>query len=244
MLKDNFYAQFGEDKVLYELFGEKNVGVCVEVGGYDGITGSNTYFFEKIGWECLILEPIPEFCKKIKLNRNCNILQIAASDKEGISDFYIAKGVETLSTIETDKKHFDRIHKDGGSGIEQIKVKTGLLTKILKNYGYRDIDFLTLDVEGHEMSALRGLDFKKINIKILIIEDATFGKSKEIKNFMKANSFIRFKRTGCNDWYAKKESNFFNIFTVFLLELKIFSVLQLKKIKSLFKSIFFQNPLI
>ena len=30
-----------------DLFGKKNIGACVEVGGYDGITGSNTYFFEK-----------------------------------------------------------------------------------------------------------------------------------------------------------------------------------------------------
>jgi FkbM family methyltransferase len=241
MLEHIFYAQFSEDKILYNLFGKKNIGVCVEVGGYDGITGSNTLFFEKIGWKCLILEPIPDLCEKIKANRNCDILQVAASDKAGIRDFYIAKGVETLSTIETDKNHFDRIHKDGGSGIEQIKVKTELLTQILKDNGYIEIDFLTLDVEGHEMSALRGLDFKKINIKILIIEDATFGKSNNVKNFMKANSFIRFKRTGCNDWYAKKESNFFNIFSVFLIELEIFFILQFKKIKSLIKKVIFKT---
>jgi FkbM family methyltransferase len=244
MLEHIFYAQFGEDKILYNLFGKKNIGACVEVGGYDGITGSNTYFFEKTGWKCLILEPIPELCEKIKLNRNCDILQVAASDKKGFSDFYIAKGAETLSTIETDKEHFDRIHQDGGTDIEQIKVKTDLLTNILIHQGYNEIDFLTLDVEGHEMSALRGLDFEKINIKILIIEDATFGKSNSVKNFMKANSFIRFKRTGCNDWYAKKGSDFFNICTVFLIELEIFFILQLKKIKSVIKKMIFKIPLI
>lgn len=237
MLKHNYYAQFGEDKILYSLFDKSNIGACVEVGGYDGVLGSNTYFFEKIGWNCLIIEPIPELCEKIKLNRSCDFIQVAASDKEGISDFYIARGVETLSIIETNKNHFDRIYKDGGSEIQQIKVKTNLLTKILKDHGYVEIDFLTLDVEGHEMSALRGLDFKEINIKILIIEDATFGKSNDVKKFMKANSFIRFKRTGCNDWYAKKESNFFNVLSVLKTELEIFYMLQIKKIKSLIKKI-------
>jgi FkbM family methyltransferase len=241
MTKDNFYSQFGEDKILHNVFSKKNRGTCVEVGGYDGISGSNTYFFETIGWKCLILEPIPELCEKIRLNRNCDILQVAASDKIGISDFYIAKGVESLSTIETEIKHFDRIYKDGGSGIEQIKVKTDLLTNILKINGYTEIDFLTLDVEGHEMSALRGLDFDKINIKILIIEDATFGKSNDIKNFMRANSFVRFKRTGCNDWYARKESNFFNIFSVFLIEFEIYLILQFKKIKSLIKKLYLKH---
>jgi hypothetical protein len=41
---NKYYAQFGEDKILNQIF-NKNEGVCVEVGGFDGITGSNTLFF-------------------------------------------------------------------------------------------------------------------------------------------------------------------------------------------------------
>ena len=62
---NKYYAQFGEDKILNQIF-NKNEGVCVEVGGFDGITGSNTLFFERLGWRCLIVEPMPEFCKKIR----------------------------------------------------------------------------------------------------------------------------------------------------------------------------------
>ena len=46
MIDTKYYAQFGEDKILYDIFKDKINGVCVEVGGYDGITGSNSYFFE------------------------------------------------------------------------------------------------------------------------------------------------------------------------------------------------------
>jgi hypothetical protein len=31
----------------------------VEVGAHDGITGSNTYRFEKAGWKCVLVEPTP-----------------------------------------------------------------------------------------------------------------------------------------------------------------------------------------
>ena len=40
-----FYGQHGEDKYLNELFENKSNGVCIEVGAYDGVYLSNTYFF-------------------------------------------------------------------------------------------------------------------------------------------------------------------------------------------------------
>jgi hypothetical protein len=42
-----FYGQFLEDKYINELFSDKNNGICIDVGAYDGIEGSNSYFFEK-----------------------------------------------------------------------------------------------------------------------------------------------------------------------------------------------------
>jgi len=205
MSNDQFYAQFGEDKVLYDMLNRSQYGVCVEVGGYDGVTGSNTYFFEKQGWKCLVIEPMPEFCKKIKAARNCDVAEIAASDKKGEVTFYVAEGVETLSTIEEDAKHFERINKDGGTGISKIRVKTDLLTNILLDRGINKVDFLTLDVEGHELLALAGLSFDRIKIRLLIVEDASFGEDRSVKNFLETYSYVRFKRTGCNDWYAKKD---------------------------------------
>ena len=41
-------VQFDQDKILNEgLFRNKKNGVFVDIGAYDGICGSNTYFFEK-----------------------------------------------------------------------------------------------------------------------------------------------------------------------------------------------------
>lgn len=236
MSNDQFYAQFGEDRILNDIFNQKKNGVCVEVGGYDGVTGSNTYFFEKQGWKCLVVEPMPEFCKKIKAARNCEVAEIAASDKKGEVVFHIAEGVETLSTIEENAKHFERINKDGGGrGIRKIQVKTDTLTNILLDRGINQIDFLTLDVEGHELSALKGLSFERIQIRLLIIEDGTFGEDDSVKNYLKKHSFVRFKRTGCNDWYAKKGDELATSPQVILTEVSIFSTFVWRKFKSLVK---------
>lgn len=233
------YAQFGEDRILYDLFGRKNEGICVEVGGYDGITGSNSYFFEKLGWKCLIVEPMPEYCEKIRSARKCEVAEIAASDTKGEETFYIAEGVETLSTMEQDADHFKRIDKEGARGIKEIQVKTDLLTNILLDRGINHVDFLTLDVEGHELRALQGMSFEQIRPRVVIIEDNSLGHDNEVKKFMGAHSYVRFKRTGCNDWYAQQGDVFASWLSVITTEIRISSIVKLRGLRSFLKKSIF-----
>ncbi len=235
-----FYAQFGEDRLLFNLFNRKTDGVCVEVGGYDGITGSNTYFFEKLGWRCLIIEPMPDFCKKIIANRKSEVIEVAASDAKGEAKFYVAEGVETLSTMKFDKTHFERIYQDGASAIREIQVKTDLLDSIFQLKGLSVIDFLTLDVEGNEISALRGMSFKSIRPRILIIEDASFGADSEVYEFMLSKNYARFKRTGCNDWYADRNDEFVTLPSIIGVYVEIKVGLIWRKIKNIIKNIYFR----
>lgn len=227
MKSKEYYAQFGEDKILDEIF-KKKLGNCVEVGGFDGITGSNTYFFENIGWRCLIVEPMPDFCQKIRNNRNCEIVEIAASNKAGQVEFYVAEGVETLSTIEKNEQHFARIKSLSDKEIRKIKVNTARLDDILLEHNMTEIDFLTIDVEGHEMSVLLGMSFEEITPRILIIEDNSNGSNDEVKKFMESVSYKRFMRTGCNDWYAKKNDEIVTLTRVFRTEILI----ELRKLRS------------
>ncbi|CAM8366314.1 fkbM_fam, methyltransferase, FkbM family [Candidatus Methylopumilus planktonicus] len=225
-----FYAQYDEDKILNKIFKNRKNGICAEVGGFDGLTGSNTMFFENIGWSCLIVEPMPEFCKKIKILRKCIVAQYAASTGEGSADFYIAEGVETLSTMEHSDAHFLRINSTPGSNLRKISVKTKRLDDILIEHGFDSIDFITIDVEGHEISVLNGLDFKKIKIKILIIEDNSNGFDRSVKNLMALNGYRRFKKTGCNDWYTN-DPDIYSSLDVLYTEIKIISFLLKQRIK-------------
>ena len=216
-----YYSQFGEDKILNKIFNKKN-GVCVEVGGFDGVTGSNTYFFETLGWRSLIVEPMPDFCKKIKDVRTCEVVEVAASNRSGEVDFYIASGVETLSTLELDPAHFARIQSLSDQAIKKITVKTARLDDILAEREIGEIDFMTIDVEGHEILALSGMSFTSIVPRILIIEDNTDGGDSAVMRLMRQFSYVRFKRTGCNDWYAKTDDPLVNSLGVAWVELQIF----------------------
>jgi FkbM family methyltransferase len=221
MIKSMFHAQFGEDKILNKIF-DKKAGTCVEVGGFDGVTGSNTYFFENLGWRCLIVEPMPDFCEKIKRVRTCEVAELAASTQTGAAEFHVATGVETLSTMEKSKSHFDRIKNSSQQDIRTIRVKTARLDDILIERGFTDIDFLTIDVEGHESSVLAGMDFDKITPRILIIEDNSHGLDPHVNKFMQSKSYKRFRKTGCNDWYAKKNDILVTPWRILCTEVPIF----------------------
>lgn len=229
-----YYAQYGEDEILDKILGKKS-GVCVEVGGFDGVTGSNTYYFEKLGWRCLVVEPMPDFCRKIREVRSCEVAEIAASDKAGEAEFIVAVGVETLSTMEKDDNHFARIRSSSQQEMRKITVKTARLDDILIEHGITTIDFLTIDVEGHEMSVLAGMSFSAISPRIVILEDNSNGVDARVKHFMKSVGYTRFKRTVCNDWYAKKDEGFVSAAQVLRLELLIFSGVNWRRFKSLIK---------
>lgn len=227
----DFYAQFGEDKILNDIF-YKNNGTCIEVGGYDGVTGSNTYFFEKLGWKCIVVEPMPDFCQKIRDIRNCEVVEAAASDKTGEANFYVAKGIEVLSTMEAQVSHLNRIKKEGGD-LHKITVRTERLSDILRDKGVDEIDFITIDVEGHEISVLRGLSFDTVSPRIFIIEDNSNGLNHDVNKFMESLSYVRFKKTGCNHWYARKNDVLVTWKSVAATDFLVFRSAVKQKIKQL-----------
>lgn len=201
MAAKKYYSQFQEDKYLNEIF-NKTSGQCLEIGGFDGVTGSTTYYFEKLGWNCIVVEPIPDLYKKIVSNRNCTVLNCAVSDQPGETDFFIAEGVEMLSSLTPDATRIE-LHK---GSLSKIKVKTRTLDSILEEFGVNKIDFISIDIEGHELSALKGFSVAKYNPEILIVENNSLGENTEIEKHFKNHGFVRFKITGCNEWYTNQSN--------------------------------------
>ena len=64
-----FQGQFGEDLLLYDILGEKPDGLLIEVGAFDGKNLSVTYAMDAIGWNCLLIEAIPQRVEQCKTNR-------------------------------------------------------------------------------------------------------------------------------------------------------------------------------
>jgi FkbM family methyltransferase len=196
-----FFAQFGEDRILDEIFAHRGFGTCVEVGANDGVTDSMTYHFELLGWTCILVEPIPELFLRIVENRKCISHKCAASSSEGEVTLSLAEGVPSMSTLELTRGRRASISKAGGTS-RDIKVCSRTMDSILADSCISNIDFISIDVEGHEMEVLKGFSIENYCPKIVLIEDNSNASDPTIPEFMKGKGYLIFKRTGVNDWYA------------------------------------------
>jgi FkbM family methyltransferase len=198
-------AQFGEDRILAEIFTDTGVGYCAEIGAYDGQTGSATLAFERRGWHCLLVEPIPECVEEIRRHREGVVRQCAASSEEGETTFFLAARVEQMSTLELDHAHHQWVAALGGN-IREIRVRTARIDTLLEDVGFPALQFITLDVEGHELEALRGFSLARWAPRIVIIEENRLRRSSAVRSHMSAHGYVNFRRTGVNDWYARSDN--------------------------------------
>ncbi|MGH7992430.1 MAG: FkbM family methyltransferase, partial [Limisphaerales bacterium] len=89
-------------------------------------------------------------------------------------------------------------------GTERVKVTT--LNKVLESAGMEKIDFLSLDVEGHEIEVMRGMNFEKYKPLLILIEDGVRDLSKH--KFLRSRGYKLVKRTTINNWYVPRETDF------------------------------------
>ena len=68
------------------------------------------------------------------------------------------------------------------------------------------MDFLSLDVEGHEIEVMCGLNFEKYTPSLILIEDGVRNLAKH--RFLKNHGYILVKRTTLNNWYVPRNQPF------------------------------------
>ena len=189
----------GEDLIIADLTKNINNGFYVDAGCYHPLHLNNTYLLYKRKWNGINID-ISEFSIKLfnfmrpdDVNINSSI-----SDSENEIYFYYQKKLSQLSKI---KKNISTERMQGK--IKEKKIKSFTLNSVLKNSKFKDkqIDFLNIDVEGADFEALRSLDFKTYNPKIICIEimEKNILNSK-IFNFLKN---LNYKKV----WSSKSEFN-------------------------------------
>jgi FkbM family methyltransferase len=170
----SYHSEHKQDLWLNaHIFHNKRNGIFVEAGAIDGVITSNTLFFEKeLGWSGLCVEPIPEMFKKLEQNRNCICENYALSHYEGTELFYVYPKVIGWSGLARtmEKEHLNRMADNGGDR-DLIKVKGIQLETLLERYALYNIDYMSIDIEGAEVSVLWDFPFDHFNIGILDIEN-------------------------------------------------------------------------
>ncbi|OGB85226.1 hypothetical protein A2994_00015 [candidate division Kazan bacterium RIFCSPLOWO2_01_FULL_48_13] len=168
-----FYGQYGEDLKLLPLFAGQSSGYFVEVGALEGIRFSNTYYFERLGWRGVCVEPHPDYIDLLKSNRPGSTVIQAAVGKADLPavDFYINyRG--SLSTLDRGLESYFKSHyQKGFGGFKTIQVPLLTLNAILeRDQAPTPIDLISIDTEGTEADVLAGFDIDKYAPRVVVVE--------------------------------------------------------------------------
>jgi FkbM family methyltransferase len=175
-LRRRFYSTKGQDRwVVRRIFEQRRYGFFVDIGAVDGRTHSNTYVLERdYGWTGIAAEPNPLYFSALSRNRKCACVQACIDARSGEVDFYTGGflgGIIDHDTDNTPKRrgplfaaHPDRI----------IRIKAVSLQELLESKNApRNIDYLSLDVEGAELRVLSTFPFQRFTIGCLTVERPT-----------------------------------------------------------------------
>lgn len=216
-------SQHAEDVFLLDYFEGMPPGVFVEVGAYDGIQFSNTYALEQIGWKGLLVEAHPENAKKCKKNRPNAIVEHAAAgdaNASGMISFNMVegRGGDLLSFIHADERHQQRCRREG-KGIRTEEVPFLPLDSLLETHGMTTIDFLSIDIEGGEADAIRGICFERIRPRLILLEANHKQARNELRALMTSLDYSELRQFDANLLFEDRRTSEHNRSGGFLCEL-------------------------
>ena len=201
---DHHQSQFGQDALIGDVIFRGSPGFFVDVGARDGKVISNTYYLERIGWSGIAIEPHPELFERLKRTRQCKSVNVAASDSRGMVEFvkFVEEPLGHSGILGTFRDLEELDHKSH----EVIPVPSLPLAEILD--GAPDIDYLDIDVEGHELEVLKGMDFERHNVGVIGVE-AHQEDAKNIRlidDFLSRFNYHPFLQVGVDRFFSRSGS--------------------------------------
>jgi FkbM family methyltransferase len=206
----NSYSQKGEDLVIERLLHNPKSGFYVDVGAHDPDRFSNTKRFYKKGWSGINIEPDKNSYNKFLAKRSRDInLNMGIGNKASNQTFYkfIPSALSTFS-----KKTALSYENQGYKLVKKSKNKISTLSNIFSQYlDGKNIDFMSIDVEGLDLQVLKGNNWSKFKPKLICIESVDHDISGENKKKRNDISTFLYKKG-----YEKKFDN--NLNSIYVLK--------------------------
>jgi FkbM family methyltransferase len=183
----------GAEELVRDFFGGAQRGFYVDVGAADPTLGSQTWHLEQAGWDGIVIEPRPDYAEKLRQHRRAKVYEAACSSPRnvGTKPLHLLAGFSSLR---------DELVVAGMRPRGSIDVATTTLDQILIDAKAPvPIDFVSIDVEGHELEVLEGFDLARWQPRLLLVEDHLL--SLRLHRTLLARGYRWVRRTDLNGWY-------------------------------------------
>lgn len=165
------WSQEGEDIVLRRIFERQKDGFYVDVGAHHPKRFSNTYLFYRRGWSGINIDAMPGSMSSFEKTRPRDVnIEMGVAQSTGELDYYVfnepaLNGFSADLADEREKASNPYFVK------EVIKVAVLPLSEILTHHlGGKNIDFMSVDVEGLDLEVLKSNDWTKYRPKFVLAE--------------------------------------------------------------------------
>jgi FkbM family methyltransferase len=187
-----------ELSLLQSYFKQLPSGYFVEVGANDPERSSQTWHLEQRGWTGVLVEPLPELAARLRERRRARVYQVACSSPRNAGKLLTLQIAGAHSSLEPG-------YFVAGTRIcGEMQVEARTLDEILiEAQAPQPIDFLSIDVEGHETEVLAGVDLSRWRPRLILVED--HAKHLRIHRALSARGYRWVRRTSNNGWYVPEE---------------------------------------
>lgn len=194
-----------ENELKEAFFGRSTHGFFVDVGANDPQLASQTWHLEQLGWDGVLIEPQPDLAEELRKFRRTKVYAVACSSP--------ANAGKALPLHVAGSPHMTGIHASFDPnfavpdmrrmGVIEVPVKT--LDEILIDVKAPvPIDFVSIDVETHEIEVLEGFDISKWRPRLMLIEDLAL--DLRLHRYITRRRYKWIRRTGLNGWYVPADS--------------------------------------
>jgi FkbM family methyltransferase len=184
------YSQSNEELIIRDFFQDRRQGFFLDVGCAWPIKYSNTYYLEsRLKWRGIGIDALPDFAAAWQRKRKrSTFFNYIVSDHSGTTETFYRAGQLGISSTKP---------QPGPEGrpvqYEEIKVPTITLNELLKQQGVTKLDFVSMDIEGGELTALAGFDIDRFKPELFCVE-AHVGYREKILAYFAAHGYERIER--------------------------------------------------